>query len=336
DPARFRARTDEPLTENTFRNETPTYRFGTYVQDLIHLSGKVKMLAGLRWSYQKVAVTKVYDLNKDVVANSSTATTRYDRAFSPRLGLVYQPTQSTSLFASYSNNFTPNTGTDIYYQNLGASIIDQYEAGVKNELLKGRLSANLTFYKIVNNNLAQMARLKADGTENGDATIKEFTGQTTSDGAEIDLDGSLLPGLNFLAGYSYNFMRYTKTSGLKGSYVEGERLVSNPAHTANASLFYTFQQEALKNLKIGLSGFYTGQRNAGWNNTYLQTQTGSRLIPVGGFATFDLSLGYAYKKLTLLGKLSNLTNTLNYYVHENYSVNPIAPRQFVSTLAYRF
>ena len=131
-----------------------------------------------------------------------------------RLGLVYQPTPATSLFASYSNNFTPNTGTDIYYQNLGASIIDQYEAGVKNELLKGRLSANLTFYKIVNNNLSQMARFKSDGTENGDATIKEFTGQTTSDGAEIDLDGSLLPGLNFLAGYSYNFMSYTKTSGL--------------------------------------------------------------------------------------------------------------------------
>ncbi|MGV3504011.1 MAG: TonB-dependent siderophore receptor [Adhaeribacter sp.] len=337
DPQKFLARTDEPLASNISRTETPTYRFGTYAQDLISISDKVKVLAGLRWSYQKVAVAKVYDLTKDVVSNSATATTRYDRAFSPRLGLVYQPTQTTSLFASYSNNFSPNTGKDVYEQNLGASIIDQYEAGVKNELLKGRLSANLTLYKIVNNNLAQMAQFKADGvTVNTDANIKEFTGQTTSDGAEIDLDGTLLPGLNFMAGYSYNFMRYTKTSGLKGSYREGERLVSNPAHTANASFFYTFQQQALKNFRIGLSGFYTGKRNAGWNNTYQQTQPGSRLIPVTGFATVDLSLGYAYKKLSLLTKLSNLTNELNYYVHENYSVNPIAPRQFVSTLAYRF
>lgn len=350
DPGKFVPRTDEPLASNISRTETPTYRFGTYAQDLIHLSDKVKVLAGLRWSYQKVAVAKVYDLTKDVVTNSATATTRYDRAFSPRLGVVYQPTQITSLFASYSNNFTPNTGTDIYYQNLDASIIDQYEAGVKNELLKGKLSANLTFYKIVNNNLAQMARFKADGTENGDATIKEFTGQTTSDGAEIDLDGTLLPGLNFMAGYSYNFMRFTKTSGLAGSYKQGERLVSNPAHTANASFFYTFNNEALKGLKIGISGFYTGERYAGWNSSYVLVQDPSfptdntkkiialnhRQIPVSGFTTIDLNLGYTYKKLSLLAKLSNITNTLNYYVHENYSVNPIPPRQFVSTLAYRF
>jgi iron complex outermembrane receptor protein len=221
-------------------------------------------------------------------------------------------------------------------QNLGASIIDQYEAGVKNELLQGRLSANLTLYKIVNNNLAQMAMYLADGTENSDATIKEFTGQTTSDGAEIDLDGTLLPGLNFMAGYSYNFMRYTKTSGEKGSYREGERLVSNPAHTANASFWYTFNGDVLKGLRVGASGFYTGERNAGWNNTVGQTQIGSRLIPVSGFTTFDFNIGYSIKKLSLLGKVSNITNELNYYVHENYSVNPIPPRQFVTTLAYRF
>jgi iron complex outermembrane recepter protein len=336
DPHKFIPRTDEPVADNISRTETPTYRFGAYAQNLVHLSDKVKVLAGLRWSYQKVAMAKIYDLTQDVVTNSPTATTRYDRAFSPRLGVVYQPVSTTSLFASYSNNFVPNSGKDIYMQNLGASIIDQYEAGVKNELLQGRLSANLTFYKIINNNLAQMALNKVDGTPNDDPTIKEFTGQTTSDGAEIDLEGRLLPGLNFMAGYSYNFMRYTKTSGLKGSYVEGERLVSNPAHTANATLFYTFNDEVLKGLRVGASGFYTGERNAGWNNTYGQAQTGTRLIPVRGFTTFDVSLGYAYKQLSLLGKLSNITNTLNYYVHENYSVNPIPPRQFVSTLAYRF
>jgi iron complex outermembrane receptor protein len=348
DPNKFTPRTDEPLTENINRTETPTYRFGAYAQDLVSLSDKVKVLAGLRWSYQKVAVAKVYDLTKDVVSNSTTATTRFDRAFSPRLGLVYQPTQNTSLFASYSNNFTPNTGKDVYQQNLGASIIDQYEVGVKNELFKNKLSANLTFYKIINNNLAQQAQFLADGiTVNTDATIKEFTGQTTSDGAEVDFIGSIIPGLNFMAGYSYTFMRYTKTSGLKGSYLEGERLVSNPAHTANGTLFYTFNNPVLNGLKVGVSGFYTGERNAGWNTTYVETKDPTdpdkmiitklhRLVPVSGFTTFDLSLGYSYKKVSLLGKLSNITNALNYYVHENYSVNPIPPRQFVTTLSYRF
>jgi iron complex outermembrane receptor protein len=37
-----------------------------------------------------------------------------------------------------------------------------------------------------------------------------------------------------------------------------------------------------------------------------------------------------------LAKISNLTNTLNYYVHENYSINPIPPRQISATVSYRF
>jgi iron complex outermembrane receptor protein len=337
DPAKYLARTDEPINSIKTRTKTPTYRFGAYAQDLISLSNKFKVLAGLRWSYQKVAVAKIYDVASDATNNSTTATTRYDRAFSPRVGVVYQPLASTALFASYSNNFTTNTGKDVYEQNLGPSIIDQYEVGVKNDLLKDKLSVNLTFYKVINNNLAQQAQFLADGvTINTDPTIKEFTGQTTSDGVEIDFDGSIVDGLNFLAGYSYNFMRYTKTSGLTGSYKEGERLVSNPAHTANATFFYTFQETVLRGLKLGASGFYTGERNAGWNNTVGQTQVGSRLIPIKGYTTFDLSMGYAYKNISLLGKLSNITNELNYLVHENYSVNPIPPRQFITTLAFKF
>lgn len=335
DPTKFVARTDEPLTPIKFRTETPTYRFGYYAQDLVSLSTKFKVLAGLRWSYQKVAVAKIYDVDTDTKSNSTTALTKYDRAFSPRVGLVYQPVENTSLFASYSNNFVPNTGQDVYGNNLDPSIIDQYEIGVKNDLLKDRLSVNFTVYRIINNNLAQQAQFLPDGKENTSSTIKELSGQTTSDGAELDITGTIIPGLNFLAGYSYNFMRYSKTSGKLNSYIEGERLVGMPAHTANASLFYTFNTTPLKGLKVGLSGFYTGNRNAGWNNTVGQ-KVPPRLVSVSDFATVDFSLGYAYKHISIIGKLSNITNELNYYVHENYSVNPIAPRQFVTTVAYKF
>ncbi|RDC66481.1 TonB-dependent receptor [Adhaeribacter pallidiroseus] len=345
-PTKFVARTDEPLATNTTRTETPTYRFGSYVQDLIKISEKFKILAGLRWSYQKTVAAKTYDVATDAQTPNATAADRYDRAFSPRVGIVYQPVSNTAFFASYSNNFTPNTGRDIFNENLAPSIIDQYEVGIKNDFFNDKLSANFTLYRIINNNLAQQAQYLADGvTINTDANIKELTGQTTSDGAEIDLSGNLTQGLNFLAGYSYNFMRYTQTSGENGSYKEGERLVSNPAHTANATLFYTLPTSALKGLKVGISGFYTGERNAGWNTTHVVTPKPDgtvertlnyRLVPVTGFTTLDLSLGYNIKQFSILGKISNITNELNYYVHENYSVNPIPPRQFVTTVSFRF
>ncbi len=163
-----------------------------------------------------------------------------------------------------------------------------------------------------------------------------MAGETTSDGVELDINASPVKGLIVLAGYSYNNMRFTNTKDAKGNYIEGERLVNTPAHTANTSVFYTFPKGNLKGLKIGAAAFYTGDRFGGWNNTQQQAQAFSRLIRVNGFSTVDISAGYTLKKVSLMAKVSNLFNTYNYYVHENYSINPIAPRQLIGTLAYRF
>jgi iron complex outermembrane recepter protein len=112
--------------------------------------------------------------------------------------------------------------------------------------------------------------------------------------------------------------------------------VSTPAHTANGSIFYTFSKGALNRLKLGASVFYVGDRFGGWNNTKGQAQNYSRLIAVDAFTTIDVTVGYSIRKLSLLAKLSNLANTYNYYVHENYSINPIPPRQVVATISYKF
>lgn len=333
DPNKFVPRTDMPVTNITGNTKAPTDRAGIYFQDLIAVSEKVKVLAGLRYSYQAMPSPDVYTVATGTTVKSPTVVSKYEQAFSPRIGLVYQPFKTTSLFASYSNNFAPNNGVDINGANLKASIIDQYEVGVKNDLFNGKMTANVSLYKIINHDFVQGVVLPS-----GEATAaKEFAGQTTSDGLEIDLSGTIVSGLNFLAGYSYNFMRYTKTSGQDNGNIVGERLVGNTAHTANGTLFYTFSEGPVKGLKLGASGFYTGKRFAGWNNTPadLRKETGSRLIPVKGFTTFDLSAGYNFKKFSILGKVSNIGNTLNYYVHENYSINPIPPRQFMTTISYR-
>lgn len=330
-------RTDIPNAVDTNKTTAPVYRFGAYVQDLVSLTDKLKVLAGVRWSWQQTNQTDINYIQKGTTG-LGTAATRYDRAFSPKASLIYQPVTTTSVYASYSNNFIVNSGTDVSTgQGLKPSTLDQYEAGVKNEFFNGKLSANFSVYRIVNNNLAVVAPFRADGvTVNSDNTVKTFSGQTTSDGVEVDVTGNLSKNFYFIAGYAYNNARYTKTSGLKGSNIEGERLVINPKHTANASIFYTFSNPTLRGFKVGASGFYTGSRLAGYNNVVGQTQAYSRLLPVSGYATVDLSAGYTYKKISLLAQVSNITNTLNYLIHDNYSVTPIAPRQFLTTLAYKF
>lgn len=250
---------------------------------------------------------------------------------------------------SYTNNLIANSGFDINFQPLTPSLVDHYEAGVKNDFFAGRLSANLTAYRINNNKFTQMALLTADGSANGDPNMKEFSGKTSSEGIELDLNANLLPGLNLLAGYAYNLTRYTETldnitykdnagkeAETSGSQ-QGVRLVGTTAHTGNATLFYTLQRGTFKGLKIGASAFYTGKRNAGWNNSKINLRDGvNRLIKVDPFTTFDFSVGYTAKRFSILAKVANLTDELSYYIHENYSVNPIAPRNFMTTVSYKF
>ncbi|HYH15618.1 MAG TPA: TonB-dependent receptor, partial [Flavisolibacter sp.] len=342
DLSKYTQRTDIPVTEKIRKIVAPVDRNGIYIQDLVKLSDKFNVLAGIRWS-------SVYSDNPDsthLLTNTKTqAKSQYDNAFSPRFGIVYKPTTTTSVFASYSNSFNVNTGTDIYGQALDPSIIDQYELGVKNDFFNGKLSANITAYHIKNNNLAQTAQFTLTGEQNSNSAIKALVGETTSKGIEVDLAGHPTIGLDLMAGYSYNEMRYTKVPVAVGNFIEGQRLVNTPAHTANGSIFYTFQQSALKGLKLGLSAFYVGDRNSGWNNDYIIDPTDpekkrlverNRLIPVDGFTTLDFSAGYSYKKFSFLAKVSNLTNTYNYYLHENYSVNPIPPTQLIGTVSYKF
>lgn len=331
DPSTYYGSGIEPIATSTSSTFSPIFRTGAFVQDLVSITEKFKVLAGVRWTFQKTPSIFTTSTATGVKTPSTTAD-KIDKAYSPKFGLIYEPIKTTSIYVSYASNFTSNTGTDIYLNPMRPSIIDQYEAGVKNDFLDGKLSANVTVYRIQNSNFAQTALFKADGTANADATIKEFTGETKSDGLELDLTGTILPGLNFLAGYSYNFYRYTST--LPTGAVEGQRLIGTTKNKANATIFYTFQDGAVKGLKLGTTILYTGTRNGGYIDT--KVQTASRLIPLTPFTTVDFTAGYTWKKLSLLAKVSNLTNELNYFVHENYSVNPIAPRQFVTTVSYKF
>jgi len=72
---------------------------------------------------------------------------------------------------------------------------------------------------------------------------------------------------------------------------------------------------------------------SGWNYT---VDARRPYFPVKPYATFDVSAGYEIGKVGLLAKLANLTNTYNYAVHENYSINPIPPRNFLITASFKF
>jgi iron complex outermembrane recepter protein len=328
-PSKFRARQDVPTLTARTLTQAPIDRAGIYVQDLIAFSPKIKLLAGLRYSYQQTASTV-----QTLADGKTTSTTTFDDAVTPRVGLVYQPVPTMSFFASYANSFNTNTGIDVSGNALLPSFIDQYEAGWKNDLFGGRLSANVTVYQIKNSNLAQTSL--ANGNTN--ANIRELAGEVTSQGLEVDLKTKPINGFSLIGGYSYNETRYTASN----IFIVGSLLRYNPNHTANASIYYAPPASGgaafrwAKGLNVGLTAFYMGERQAGRSTRLTVTNDAFRLIPLSAYTQLDLSAGYSLPRFSVRAKLSNLLNELNYNAHDDNSINPIAPRMISATVAWKW
>lgn len=313
------------------RNRIKATRFGVYAQDLVEISSQFKVLAGLRYSNLKNDDT----VEKNYLSNTEKAkpkTGTKDDAFSPKAGILFTPDENMTVYATYTNSFVPNSGFTIQNEPLKPSIVNQYEVGIKKNLWDNAVAVNLSGYQILNKNAYSTAIYRADGTVNTDSTIKEFAGKILSRGVELDITGNPTKELMLIAGASYNHSVYRDTPEKTG-YVENQKLVRTPAFTANGSAFYKFSKN-LKGFVIGASAFYTGDRKAGWNDLKTQTQT-TRMVDLKGFTTVDFSLGYDCRDFSIQGKLGNAFNAKSFNVHENYSVNPIAPRNFYITLTYK-
>lgn len=323
------ARNDIPTMDmnKVTLTKAPVQRFGVFAQDLISINKYIKALAGLRYSYQKTT-SDVYTyaiVNPKPVIDKRTVSTQKDNAFSPRLGLILQPNKNHTVFASYSTSFVPNAGLDYYTKEaLKPSTIKQYEVGIKNELWGGRLFANATAYQIENNNLAQTSLI--------DATYKELAGGTKSQGVEIDLVATPVKGLSILGGYSFNEIKYTSSN----IYIVGSQILYMPKNTANLNFNYHFYNGKLKGMDLGLINSYVGVRYAG-RSTNLTTPSDPRKpVKLDEYFQSDLTAGYQFYQITIRAKMGNIFNALSYNVHDDNSVNPIAPRNVSVTLNYAF
>ena len=347
-----------PTSTLNNRNRINTRRIGVYAQDFISLTKEIKVIAGLRWSYieNMATINTNFITNvKSITNNSATS----DQALSPKLGIVYMPNDNLSVFATYTNSFVPNagetssqlgalntTGTpaevlartqNLPKEGIKPTTVDQYEIGVKKNLWNNTLAVNLSVYQIENNNTYQSYWYQnaAGAIVTPDSNLKEYAGKVRSRGVELDITGNPTANLSIIGGVSYNNSVYFDTP--ENGYVEKQRLVRTPETTANASVFYKFTNH-VKGLKIGAGAYYMGNRLGGWNDsksTDISRNGVSRAFAVKDYVTVNASVGYEWDKFSIQGKVGNLFDTENYNVHENYSVNPITPRNYYVTVTYK-
>ncbi|MEH2381419.1 MAG: TonB-dependent siderophore receptor [Nostoc sp.] len=226
-----------PTTPYVVQNFTDT--LGFYLQDQVTIAENLKLLLGGRFDTVNI-------LQKDLVAQS--ATNDNNSAFTPRVGIVYQPIPPISLYASYAESFVPQYGRSRDNSPFVPERSKQYEVGIKGEMFDGKLSATLAAYHLTKANV-----LTSDPT---DSNYSIQVGEQTSKGIELDIVGQLTPGWNVIASYGYTDARVTRDNDLP----VGNRLQNVAENTASFWTTYELQQGNFKGLGFGLGLYYVGDR----------------------------------------------------------------------------
>ncbi|MEG4421375.1 TonB-dependent siderophore receptor [Microcoleus sp. LAD1_D5] len=260
---------------SSFGIRQQTNSLGIYLQDQVALTDNLKILLGERFDF----IDRKYE---DLISNTESSGT--DSAFSPRVGIVYQPIPAISLYASYTSSFTPPGGS--YFFGVDSSFKpergNQYEVGVKADL-NDRLSATLSLFDLTRTNVTT-----------ADPNRPNFSiqvGEQNSQGVELNLAGEILPGWNIFAGYAYIDARVTKDNTL----TPGSRLSNSANHSFNLWTSYEIQEGNLQGLGAGIGLFYVGDR-VDFNNTYT----------VPSYFRTDASIFYKRDRFTAALNFKNL------------------------------
>lgn len=289
---------------------------GGYIQNFTDF-GKVKVLLGLRYDNFKALNTFFPNYQTEATRDTSEA-----NALLPRVGLVYQPLNNLSFYASYSTSFRPQTSNN----SLSGGPFDpekgvQYEVGVKSELLKDKVFATIALYSIDKNNL-----LIRDVTDPlGQRRIA--VDAVNSQGVEFTLQGNIAKSLNLILNYAYNDARFTSDAE---NNKKGDRLINAPTHIFSSWATYGIQLNDNSRIKVGAGLRYN-------SNAVTAFSANPQTFLVPAYTVADASIGYNYKKFIVQFNLNNIANTRYFTGAYGFvSVFEGAPRNFRLALTYQW
>ncbi|MDO5056907.1 MAG: TonB-dependent siderophore receptor [Lautropia sp.] len=282
-----------------------------YVQDMLSLAPQWKALAGVRYDRFRQE-THEHQAGKPDLS-------RTDKAWSPRVGVVYQPQADVSYYMSMSKSFQPS-GEGFALSASNADIAPEettaYEAGMKWDL-SHRLSATASVFQ------ARRTHIKA--TDPVTNRVQPLGTQRTR-GAELSLSGRLPGGWESWVSYAYLDARITRSPAVsEGVAVQGKRATLTPRHAASAWL----TRDIGHGFGVGGGVYAVGRRYANPSNT----------VVLPGYATVDAMAYYRRAAMDVQLRLGNLFDRAYYVSAHGFASNynmPGAPRSVQLTLRYRF
>lgn len=224
---------DESLRQKVLSRQFTAKALGIYVQDLVQVAPSWKVLAGLRWDKFQGDYSS---------PNSATfpAASRSDSLFSHRFGVLFQPNEQMSYYASYGTSF--NTSGDLYNYDAPGSRADpeksrNIEVGAKLDLFEGRLTTRISAFHSTKYN-----ERNRDSPTGQPLTDYLLSGQRHSAGLEFDLAGRITPAWEVYGSYAWipsaKIDKAAFGADLSGE-LEGARPSLTPRHSG--TIWTTYQ-----------------------------------------------------------------------------------------------
>ncbi len=261
----------EPTVTYSKGGESISYQHGTYGQLRLSLADPLTLILGGRY-------TDYADKSRSVAPSVATPWSQQGKTnneFTPYGAVIYDVTAQSSVYASYSDIFMPQTAKRYDGSTLEPRVGKQHEIGVKGEFMDGKVNANLAVFQIRDVN-----RSFADPDH---PNFYLAAGEVESKGWETEVTGKVAQGLDLTAGYTNLQTKYLKDTTNTG------KPISNwyPRHTLKLWANYRFADDTGAGWTVG-AGLVGSSRYKG--NGTLDT------MAQGGYAVVNAAIGYRFNK----------------------------------------
>lgn len=291
------------------RDTTSTVKsLSAYVQDQISFGDRFDIVAGLR--FDRFDIEGV-----DLQPNPDRPFARVDEKVSPRLGVIFKPQESVSIYGSFSQSFLPRSGDQFLslsttQQNLEPEKFTNHEVGFKWDV---RPNLNLTAA------VFQLDRTNATTPDPANPAATINVGETRTQGVELAATGRIRPNWQIAAGYAY------QDAVLKGN--DTVRLAQVPEH--QFSLWNRY--DATDRLGFGLGVVHQASQFAA-----IRTSATTTRLPA--FTRVDAAVFYDLSDtLQLQVNVENLLDETYFPdAHNNNNISTGAPLNGRVTLSARF
>lgn len=289
-----------------------------YVQDQVSLTDQFKLVAGVRYEDFRTRVTDRRTVGFPAGQQREFDVT--DTLWSPRVGVIWKPIETVSIYAGYSRTYLPRggdqlTSLSITNQNLDPEAFQNYELGAKWDI-NPAFNVTAAIFQLDRSNVLALS------DPNNAASPTVPIGKQRTKGVELSATGELTEQLSFIAAYTYSNGEFL--DNVSGTVKAGNKLPNLPAHSASLWTRYNVNEK----LGVALGVIAQGKRYAATDN----------LVAMPGFTRVDAALYYDLnEKIAVQVNVENLLDK-HYFVfaNSNDNITPGSPTAVKVGLTARF